>query len=158
MTPALNALKKAKIPHNVLSYEHSPNVPAYGLEAAEKLQLSPEQVFKTLVLSCDSQLVVAIIPVASQVSLKALAKHCGTKKAAMADPQLVTKKTGYVLGGVSPFGQKSRLQTVLHNSAATLDKIYVSAGKRGLEVGLSPTDLQQLTQATLANIGVSKHG
>ncbi|MCP3428448.1 Cys-tRNA(Pro) deacylase [Opacimonas viscosa] len=158
MTPALNILKKAKIPHEVLSYKHTPNAPAYGLEAAEKLQLPPEQVFKTLILNCDAQLVVAIIPVDHQVSLKALAKHCGVKKAEMAEPMLVTKKTGYILGGVSPLGQKVSLQTVLDNSAASLAKIYVSAGKRGLEIGLAPTDLQHLTQATFANIGIPRYG
>lgn len=158
MTPAINVLKKHKIPHDVLSYEHEPGAPAYGLEAAQKLQLPPEHVFKTLVLSCDSKLVVALIPVACQVSLKALAKHCGSKKAELADPQLVTKKTGYILGGVSPLGQKVRLPTVIHDSASDLQKIYVSAGKRGLEIGLTPTDLQQLTAASFADIGSPKHG
>ncbi len=155
MTPAINAAKRAKVNFDILSYEHDPNAGAYGLEAAQKLALEPQYVFKTLVAQCDTNMVVAIIPVAKQLNLKALAIHCQCKKAVLAEPKQVTSKTGYIMGGVSPLGQKTKLTTVIDQDAHDLSYIYVSAGKRGLEIKLSPQDLQQLTQAQFAHISKS---
>jgi Cys-tRNA(Pro)/Cys-tRNA(Cys) deacylase len=152
MTPAINAAKRANVEFSTLSYEHDPQAASYGLEAAQKLNIDPQSVYKTLVTDCDGQLVVAIIPVVEKLSLKQVAKAAKAKKASMADPALVAKKTGYVMGGVSPLGQKSRLTTIIDNQAQTLVTMYVSAGKRGLEIALSPQSLRQLTQATFADI------
>lgn len=153
MTPAINAAKKAKITYVIHEYVHDAGNEAYGLEAADKLGLSAARVFKTLVVSVDSRtLVVGIVPVSSMLSMKALAKAAGGKKAEMADKQDVMRATGYVLGGVSPLGQKKRLKTVIDASARTFDTVYVSAGRRGLEIELSPADLGNLTDATFADI------
>ncbi len=152
MTPAINAAKRANVEFSTLSYKHDPQAASYGLEAAQKLNIDPQSVYKTLVTDCDGQLVVAIIPVVEKLSLKQVAKAAKAKKASMADPALVAKKTGYVMGGVSPLGQKSRLTTIIDNQAQTLVTMYVSAGKRGLEIALAPQSLQQLTQATFADI------
>ncbi len=153
MTPAINAIKKLRIPYLVHQYTHDPNHKSYGIEAAEKLGLPPEQIFKTLVIMLDnSQLAVAIIPVENQLSMKLFAKAAGVKKATMADKNDVQKSTGYILGGVSPIGQKKRLQTFLHNSAQELERLYVSAGKRGLEIELSPQDLIKVTCGSFADI------
>lgn len=147
MTPAINLLKKKKIGHQVLKYSHDANAPSYGLEAAEKLNLDPNQVFKTLVVELDNQqLAVAILPVNQQLSLKKMAKACNSKKAQMARPDDVARSSGYILGGVSPLAQKKALPTCLHNSAEAFAQIYVSAGRRGLEVALSAADLLQLTR------------
>ncbi|MBH0056788.1 Cys-tRNA(Pro) deacylase [Pseudoalteromonas sp. SWXJZ94C] len=148
MTPAIELLKKQKIPFDVLSYEHDTSNSHYGLEAVEKLNLNSEQVYKTLVLEThEGQLIVAITPVSQHVNLKQLAKCCGTKKVAMAAAQKVQTSTGYILGGVSPLGQKKRLPTFIHSSVSQFENIYVSAGKRGLEVALKPADLALLTNA-----------
>lgn len=153
MTPAINILKKKKISHRVHSYSHDGDHPSYGLEAAEKLGLNPEQVFKTLVAELgDGSLVVAIIPVSQMLNMKLLAKAAGAKKAAMADKAKVEKTTGYVLGGVSPLGQKKQLQTFVDATAGSFATIHVSAGRRGLEIELSPNDLLQLTRASLADL------
>ncbi|MBT4883225.1 MAG: Cys-tRNA(Pro) deacylase [Glaciecola sp.] len=152
MTPAINAAKRANVEFSTLSYKHDPQAASYGLEAAQKLNIDPQSVYKTLVTDCDGQLVVAIIPVVEKLSLKQVAKAAKAKKASMADPALVAKKTGYVMGGVSPLGQKSRLTTIIDNQAQTLVTMYVSAGKRGLEIALAPQSLRQLTQATFADI------
>ena len=152
MTPAINAANKAKVTFTTLSYEHDSNAQSFGLEAAQKLQLDPISVFKTLVIQCDKQLVVAIIPVNDTLSFKKLAKVVNAKKARMADPQVVTNKTGYIMGGVSPLGQKTALQTIIAKSATLLNLIHVSAGKRGLEIGISPLDLSQLLRAQFADI------
>ena len=154
MTPAIALLQQQNIAHEVLSYEHSPNATSYGLEAADKLYLNPAQVFKTLVTDCSGTLVVALVPVTYSLNLKALAKAIGTKKACMASPQMVQSKTGYVLGGVSPLGQKTRLKTVIDQSARALDQMYVSAGKRGLEVALRPADLSHLCSAQWLDITI----
>ena len=147
MTPAIKAAEKAKIKFEVHSYPHDANAASYGLEAVEKLNLPAEQVFKTLVLSLDNgQLVVAIVPVEHQVNVKMLAKAAGAKKAQMAKPEDVQRSSGYVLGGVSPLGQKKQLKTFLDSSAQAHDLIYVSAGRRGLEIALSPHDLLTLTR------------
>ena len=148
MTPAINLAKKAKIAFKVHEYTHDPDNAAYGLEAAEKLGLPPTQVFKTLVVSLDGkELAVGIVPVAAMLSMKHLAKAAHTKKADMADKALVARTTGYVLGGVSPLGQKKLLKTFIDESALQFPTIYVSAGRRGLEIELAPQDLQSLTRA-----------
>ncbi|MAD03990.1 Cys-tRNA(Pro) deacylase [Pseudoalteromonas shioyasakiensis] len=152
MTPAINLLKKKGISFDVLSYQHEPSQQQFGLEAVEKLNLPAEQVFKTLVLEdTEHQLLVAIVPVSQQVNLKMLAKAACVKKVQMAPQQKVENTTGYILGGVSPLGQKKRLVTYVHESAQEFDVMYVSAGKRGLEIALSPQDLCSLLNAKFAN-------
>lgn len=154
MTPAINLAKDAQIRFTTHRYQSDPSAPSYGLEAADKLNIQPDSVFKTLVTECDGQLIVAIIPVTHSLSLKHVAKAVNAKKATMANPELVAKKTGYVMGGVSPLGQKTSLVTLLDTRAQTLNTIYISAGKRGLEIALAPKDLQNLTQATLVDLCV----
>ncbi len=142
MTPAIKLLSKASISFKVHQYLHDPDYASYGLEAAEKLDVCAERVFKTLVVSLDNdELAVAILPVTATLSMKLIAKAAGAKKAAMAEPALVQRTTGYVLGGVSPLGQKKRLRTFIDSSAQNYATIYVSAGRRGLEIELSPDDL-----------------
>ena len=151
MTPAIALLEKQKIKFKILSYQHDANNGHYGLEAVEKLNLNSEQVFKTLVLEThEGELIVAITPVSQQVNLKQLAKVAKTKKMALAAPQKVNASTGYILGGVSPIGQKKRLKTYIHSSASEFEIIYVSAGKRGLELKLAIDDIAELTKATFA--------
>ncbi|MES9970590.1 MAG: Cys-tRNA(Pro) deacylase [Candidatus Thiodiazotropha sp.] len=153
MTPAINSAKKAGIKYQTHAYQHDSKHPSYGLEAAEKLGVSPQRVFKTLVVQLDAKaLAVAVVPVASQLDLKAFAKAANGKKAAMADAKLVERSTGYVLGGVSPLGQKRRLLTVIDRSARDFPTLYVSAGRRGLEIELAADDLQHLLDARLADI------
>ncbi|CAL9429564.1 Cys-tRNA(Pro)_Cys-tRNA(Cys) deacylase YbaK [Streptomyces sp. enrichment culture] len=152
-TPATVALTAAGVPFTVRSYDHDPSHPSYGEEAAEAMGVPPDRVFKTLVADVDGALTVAVVPVAGQLDLKALAAAVGGKRAVMADPVLAERTTGYVRGGISPLGQRKRLPTVLDESAALHDTICVSAGRRGLEVELSPDDLTALTSATLAPIG-----
>lgn len=154
MTPAIDLLKKAKAEHRIHSYEHDPKSASYGLEAAEKLGLDPARVFKTL-LACSerNELLVAVVPVAGSLDLKALAQAAGVKKAEMADPQAAQRATGYLLGGISPLGQKKRLRTFIDASAEALPSIYVSAGRRGLEVELAPAVLAAHTNAAFAAIG-----
>lgn len=157
MTPAINAAKKAKIPFTVHDYPHDPSADSYGKEAAEKLGIAEERVFKTLVVELDGKnLAVAVIPVSTQLSMKQIAKAGAAKKAAMADKAAVERTTGYVLGGVSPLGQKKRLMTVIDASAQALPTIFVSAGRRGLEIELQPVDLATLTGAVFAAIGETR--
>lgn len=151
-TPATVALTAAGVTYTVHSYEHDPAHPSYGAEAAEAMRVSPDRVFKTLVADVDGALTIAVVPVAGQLDLKALAAAVGGKRAAMADPALAERTTGYVRGGISPLGQRKRLATVLDASAASHTTICVSAGRRGLEIELSPTDLTTLTSATTAPI------
>ena len=154
MTPAIDQLKKARVEHRVHSYEHDPKSPSYGLEAAEKLGLAPERVFKTLLAATEKgELLVAVVPVAGSLDLKALAQAAGAKKAEMADPAAAQRATGYLVGGISPLGQKKRLRTFIDASAQRQATIHVSAGRRGLEVELSAEALAQMTQATFAAIG-----
>ncbi|WP_435970614.1 Cys-tRNA(Pro) deacylase [Streptomyces sp. Qhu_M48] len=152
-TPATVALTAAGTPFTLHAYEHDPASPSYGEEAAEALGVSPGRVFKTLVADVDGELTVAVVPVAGQLDLKALASAVGGKRAAMADPAAAERTTGYVRGGISPLGQRKRLRTVLDSSAADHSSICVSAGRRGLEVELSPADLAALTSAVVAPIG-----
>lgn len=153
MTPAIQLLKKQKIPFDVHQYIHDKNNDAYGLEAVEKMGVNSNLVFKTLVVVLeDGQLVVAILPVTEKLSMKLVAKIFSAKKAQMANKHDVLRSTGYVMGGVSPLGQKKRLNTVINSSAFAFDNIFVSAGKRGLEVQLNPLDLQKLLRAKNADI------
>ncbi|WP_449352129.1 Cys-tRNA(Pro) deacylase [Streptomyces shaanxiensis] len=151
-TPATVALTAAGVPFTVHAYDHDPSHPSYGEEAAEAMGVSPDRVFKTLVADVDGTLTVAVVPVAGSLDLKALATAVSGKRAAMADPTLAERTTGYVRGGISPLGQRKRLPTVLDASASAHPTICVSAGRRGLEVELSPTDLARLTDATLAPV------
>ncbi|KUN19244.1 aminoacyl-tRNA deacylase [Streptomyces antibioticus] len=152
-TPATVALTAAGAQYTVHAYDHDPSHPSYGEEAAEAMGVSPERVFKTLVADVDGTLTVAVVPVAGQLDLKALAAAVNGKRAAMADPTLAERTTGYVRGGISPLGQRKKLPTVLDASASAHPTICVSAGRRGLEVELAPQDLANLTDAVLAPIG-----
>lgn len=153
MTPAIELAKKTKIAHSVHEYAHDPSSESYGVEAAAKLGVSEDRVFKTLVVSVDNkELVVGVIPVCSLLSMKLIAKAVGAKKAVMASPVEVERSTGYVLGGVSPLGQKKRLKTVIDASAADHATIYVSAGRRGLEIELCLNDLKGLVSGIVAEI------
>ncbi|MBW0237141.1 MULTISPECIES: Cys-tRNA(Pro) deacylase [Pseudomonas] len=154
MTPALDLLKKVRAEHRVHSYEHDPKSASYGLEAAEKLGLEPARVFKTL-LACSEkgELLVAVVPVVGSLDLKALAHVAGVKKVEMADPMAAQRATGYLLGGISPLGQKKRLRTFIDQSALGFASVFVSAGRRGLEVELAAGVLSEHTQAAFAEIG-----
>ncbi|MFF7067680.1 Cys-tRNA(Pro) deacylase [Streptomyces pseudovenezuelae] len=151
-TPATVALTTAGVPFTVHAYDHDPAHPSYGEEAAEAMGVAPDRVFKTLVADVDGTLTVAVVPVAGSLDLKALATAVGGKRAAMADPALAERTTGYVRGGISPLGQRKKLPTVLDASASDHDTICVSAGRRGLEVEVAPKDLADLTNAVLAPI------
>ncbi|MFD6993108.1 Cys-tRNA(Pro) deacylase [Streptomyces sp. NPDC059943] len=151
-TPATVALTAAKAAFTLHAYEHDPAAPSYGEEAAEALGVSADRVFKTLVADVDGELTVAVVPVSGSLDLKALAAAVGGKRATMADPAAAERTTGYVRGGISPLGQRKRLRTVLDSSARAHPTVCVSAGRRGLEVELSPSDLASLTSATLAPI------
>ena len=153
MTPAINLLRKSKIPHSIHEYDHEASSESFGLEAAEKLGISPERVFKTLVVNLDKgQMAVGIVAVSSMLNMKRMAKACGAKKAAMASPAEVERATGYVLGGVSPLGQKKRLRTIVDSSANDFKTIFVSAGRRGMDIELNPGDLARLLNASFAAI------
>ncbi|MFC9298695.1 Cys-tRNA(Pro) deacylase [Streptomyces sp. NPDC057011] len=154
-TPAIVALTAAGVPFSTHAYEHDPSHPSYGEEAAQALGMSPAQIFKTLVADVDGVLTVAVVPVSGSLDLKALASAVGGKRAVMADPAVAERTTGYVLGGISPLGQRKRLRTVLDASASAHAAICVSAGRRGLEVELSPSDLATLTGAVLAPVARS---
>lgn len=143
MTPACDYLKKKKIAFGIHEYEHDPNAPQFGLEAAEKLNLDPASVFKTLLVTDDKHLYVTVIPVTHQLNLKKAAKQLGIKKVAMANPKDAEKSSGYLVGGISPIGQKKPLTTLIDESARELVSVYVSGGKRGLDISLSPEDLLQ---------------
>ena len=154
MTPALDLLKKHSAEHRVHSYEHDPKSASYGLEAAEKLGLDPQQVFKTLLASSEKgELLVAVVPVGGTLDLKALAHAAGVKKCEMADPAAAQRATGYLVGGISPLGQKKRLRTFIDDSAQNFATIHVSAGRRGLEVELAAAVLAEHTQGKFAGIG-----
>lgn len=154
MTPAIDLLRKAAAEFRVLSYEHDPKSASYGLEAAEKLGLAPAQVFKTLLVASEkNELLVAVVPVAGSLDLKALAQAAGVKKLDMADPAAAQRATGYLVGGISPLGQKKRLRTFIDESARSHVTINVSAGRRGLELELSPDTLARHTQGQFAAIG-----
>ena len=153
MTPGIKVVKKNKITHKIHEYQHDSSSESYGLEAAEKIGVPEAQVFKTLVVSLNNkELAVGIIPVSSKLSMKLIAKAVGAKKAEMAAQLEVERSTGYVLGGVSPLGQKKRLKTIIDSSAKNHATIYVSAGRRGLDIELSANDLKKLVNGVFAEI------
>jgi len=153
MTPAVDKAKKAKISYTLHEYAHDPSAESYGLEAAEKLNVEHAKVFKTLVVtSTGKDLYVAVLPVTMHLDLKKMAKAVGVKKVVMADVRFVERATGYVAGGVSPLGQKKLLLTILDASAKDHSTMFVSAGRRGLDIELSPDDLAALTRATFVSV------
>ena len=151
-TGAILALQKAGITPVIHTYEHDERAQAWGLEAAQALGLDPARVFKTLLVSHEKALAVVVIPVASRLDLKAIAKQLGWKKAQLADPDLAQRTTGYVVGGISPLGQKKALPTLIDASAATHETVFVSGGRRGLDLELDPQVLAQLTKASFAEV------
>ncbi|MEV4480755.1 Cys-tRNA(Pro) deacylase [Micromonospora coxensis] len=151
-TPATALLAKRKIAHRTHPYDVSPDAPNYGALVAAAIGAPPERVFKSLVTEVDGALTVAVVPVTGELDLKALAAAVGGKRAAMADRTVAERATGYVRGGISPLGQRRRLPTVLDSSALAHDTVYVSAGRRGLQLELAPADLVSLTDATSAAI------
>lgn len=154
MTPAISEAKKQKIHFKIHQYSHDPDHSSYGMEAVKSLGFEATRVFKTLVLQLDNgKLSVGIVPVSGQLNLKQFARAAGGKKAAMADASLVQRSTGYVLGGVSPLGQKKKLSTIIDASAADHETIFISGGRRGLTIELSPDDLCRLTSGIFAPIG-----
>lgn len=155
-TPATVALTRAGIAFTVHEYDHDPRATSYGLEAAaalsSTLELDPAMVFKTLVAAVDGALAVAVVPVDRQLDLKALARALGGSRAAMADVAAAERATGYVAGGISPVGQKRSHRTVVDESALAHPTVYVSGGRRGLDLGIAPDDLVAVTSATVAAI------
>ena len=152
-TPATVALDAAGIPFTPHAYEHDAANTNFGLEAAEVLGVDPGQVFKTLMADVDGQLVVGIVPVSGKLDLKALAAAVGGRKAEMADPRVAERRTGYVVGGISPIGQKLAHPTVLDETAELYDTVFVSGGRRGFDIELAPADLVRATTAIVAAIG-----
>jgi len=155
MTPAVNAAKKAGVAVKVHEYHHDSANTNFGMEAAEALQLDPARVFKTLLVSLNGdarRLAVGVVPVTGQLDLKAMAAACKAKKAEMADPADAQRATGYLVGGISPLGQKKRLPTVIDQSAGAFETVFVSGGRRGLDIEIAPADLLALCSADLAAI------
>ncbi|NHB59484.1 Cys-tRNA(Pro) deacylase [Acinetobacter sp. 194] len=152
MTPACKILKSQKIQYSIHEYEHDANAQSFGLEAAEKLGLKVEEVFKTLMVTDEKNYFVAILPVDHQLNLKKVASAFGCKKLQMANPKDAERLSGYLVGGISPIGQKKRLKTVIDASAETLETMYVSGGKRGLDIGLKPQDLAQVLNAQFIDV------
>ncbi|AMB40147.1 Cys-tRNA(Pro) deacylase [Paenarthrobacter ureafaciens] len=155
-TPATAALTAAGVPFVVHPYAHDPSAPSYGLEAAEVLGIDPARVFKTLMVEVEGRLAVGVVPVSGSLDLKAVAGALGAKKASMADPKAAERRTGYVLGGISPLGQRQPSPTVLDESALGFETIFVSGGRRGLDIEVAPADLVRLTRAVTAAIGSAK--
>ncbi|MEW1947673.1 Cys-tRNA(Pro) deacylase [Pseudarthrobacter sp902506025] len=152
-TPATAALTAAGVPFVLHPYTHDPSAASYGVEAAEALGIDPSRVFKTLMVDVEGRLAVGIVPVSGTLDLKAMAMALGAKKAAMADPAAAQRRNGYVLGGISPLGQRQPSPTVLDSSALALKTLLVSGGRRGLDIELAPADLVRLTDAVTAPIG-----
>lgn len=151
MTPAVQQLKKQAIKFKLHHYKHDPCEQNYGEEAAQKLNIPTEQIFKTLIVQTENAtLAIAIIPVNKQLNLKAMAKALNCKKVYLADAKLVEKSTGYILGGVSPIAQKKPLTTLLDNSALNFNTIFISGGKRGLEIEIAPPDLIKVVAGKIA--------
>jgi Cys-tRNA(Pro)/Cys-tRNA(Cys) deacylase len=151
-TPATVALRAAGIPFTEHAYTHDPATTNFGLEAASALGLDPDRVFKTLLADVDGRLVVGIVPVTGKLDLKHLAAAVGGKRAAMADPAVAERRTGYVVGGISPVGQKTAHPTVVDETAELWDTVFVSGGRRGLDIELAPADLVRITAAVVADI------
>lgn len=156
MTPAVRQLERAGIAHRVLTYDHDPSAGPYGLEACERLGLDAATVFKTLLAQrADGPLVVALVPVADQLDLKALARAAGAKRAALADPAVAQRSTGYVLGGISPFGQRTALPTFVDTTARDRARLYVSGGRRGVELEIAPDALATVLGARFVPLRAS---
>lgn len=156
MTPATKQLDKAGVSYQLHRYQHDPQAESYGSEAADKLGLEQGQVFKTLLAATETgELLVAVVPVNGMLNLKALAQAAGVKKITMADPAAAQRSTGYLVGGISPLGQKKRLRTFIDASANLWPAIFISGGRRGLEIELAPADLATQTQGCFAEIGRS---
>lgn len=151
-TPATAALAAAGVSFTLHPYNHDPSAASYGLEAAGVLGIDPARVFKTLMVEIDGRLAVGVVPVSGSLDLKAIAAALGSKKAAMANPAAAERRTGYVLGGISPLGQRLPYPTVIDDSALGQDTILVSGGRRGLDIELAPGDLVLLTKAITAPI------
>ena len=154
-TPATALLTKERVVHTLHPYDHDPRAQAYGDEAAAALGIDPERIFKTLIATVDGKLACAVVPVAARLDLKGFAAALGGKRAELADPAAAARATGYVVGGISPIAQKTRLRVVVDESASGFDTVYVSAGKRGLQVELRPADLVRVTGARLAPISAA---
>jgi len=155
MTPAINVVVKAKVDHKIHEYTHDPKAESYGDEAARVLGIKPAQVFKTLLVALNGdnkKLAVGVVPVSGQLDLKAIASALKVKKVTMANPQDAERATGYVVGGISPLGQKKRLPLVLDQSAKEHVTIFMSAGRRGLEIEMSAADLVKLTKGVFSSI------
>jgi Cys-tRNA(Pro)/Cys-tRNA(Cys) deacylase len=155
-TPATAALTAAGVPFVLHPYSHDPSAASYGAEAAEALGIDPERVFKTLMVEVEGRLAVGVVPVSGNLDLKAFASALGAKKATMADPAAAERRTGYVLGGISPLGQRQSSPTVIDHSALALETMLVSGGKRGLDIEMAPADLIRLTAAIAAPIGTGR--
>ncbi|HEX5597359.1 MAG TPA: Cys-tRNA(Pro) deacylase [Micromonosporaceae bacterium] len=151
-TPATALLVRQRIPHSLHPYDVPPTTPNYGLVVAAALGVGPELVFKTLIVEVDGRLHTAVVPVAEELDLKALAAAAGGKRAGLADRAIAERVTGYVRGGISPLGQRRRLCTVVDSTAEGLSALYISAGRRGLQLRMSAMDLVRLTAATVAPI------
>jgi Cys-tRNA(Pro)/Cys-tRNA(Cys) deacylase len=152
-TTATVVLERAGISFTLHEYAHDPRHEAYGLEASEALGIPPERVFKTLIAEVDGTLVTGVVPVTGQLDLKALAAAAGGKKAAMAPAAAAERATGFVVGGISPVGQRRRLRVLIDSSALSFSTVFCSAGRRGLEIELAPADLVRAAAATVARIG-----
>jgi Cys-tRNA(Pro)/Cys-tRNA(Cys) deacylase len=152
VTPAVVALEDAGIAHTIHEYERSDDLHGFGREAADALELDHDQVFKTLVVVADDELVVAVVPVSCQLSMKRVASAVGAKRATMCEPAVAERSSGYIVGGISPIGQRKQLRTVVDETAELFDTVYVSGGRRGVDIGLSPADLVAVLDAIVAPI------
>lgn len=151
-TPATVTLTAAGVAFSVHTYDHDPAARSFGMEAVEALGLPADQMFKTLLVDTGAGLAVGVVPVSGQLDFKAMAQALGVKKVEMADPRIAERTTGYVVGGISPIGQKRSLPTVLDETAELFDVVYVSGGRRGLDIGVAPADLVRVTGAKVADI------
>ncbi len=152
VTPAVVALDAAGISYTIHEYERGEDLRDFGREAAEQLGLDHDQVFKTLVVVADDELIVAVVPVSCQLSMKRVAAAVGAKRAVMCEPARAERSSGYIVGGISPIGQRKPLRTVVDESAELFDVVYVSGGRRGLDIGLAPSDMVHLLDAVVAPI------
>jgi Cys-tRNA(Pro)/Cys-tRNA(Cys) deacylase len=148
-------LQRSNVPFTLHPYRHDPRAVEFGAEAAGQLGVDPSRIFKTLIVTVDDALACAVVPVAGRLDVKAFAAALGGKRGELADPKAAARATGYVVGGISPLGQRTRLRTVVDESATAFPTVYVSAGRRGLQLELDPADLVRLTDAVLADIGRS---
>ena len=152
VTPAVVALDAAGISYTIHEYERGEDLRDFGREAAEQLGLDHDQVFKTLVVVADDELIVAVVPVSCQLSMKRVAAAVGAKRAVMCEPARAERSSGYIVGGISPIGQRRPLRAVVDESAELFDVIYVSGGRRGLDIGLAPSDMLHILDAVVAPI------